>query len=149
MYEQIGKCIFIIPAILATCVGFKPGAELKQAPQVKIEKAEEQAEPPSTEPKGVDELIDQYFPEKARAQARKIVSCESGGNSQAIGDTKLQFVQDGITYGASYGYFQIRYLKGRPDPEWLLIPENNVQYASQMYQSQGWMPWSCKRVLWK
>jgi len=153
IYESVAKCMFIVPAIIATCLGFKPqGAEIKQAPQVKIElPAEEQAEPPSTdsvEP-SLNELIEKYFPEKAWEQAKKIANCESGGNSQAIGDGHLKFQKDGVTYGASYGYFQIRYLAGRPEPSQLLEPEFNVKYASEMYSNQGWQPWSCKKVLWK
>lgn len=66
----------------------------------------------------------------------RIMQCESGGNPDAVGDTTTAY--------ASYGLMQIRALPGRPAPAWLLIPENNIQYA---YQLSGggvnFQPWSC------
>jgi len=74
-----------------------------------------------------------------------IFTCESGINPKAVGDKSLQYVQNGITYGASYGIAQIRYLPGRPDPEWLLNPTNNLEYARQLYERSGVNPWTCSR----
>lgn len=74
--------------------------------------------------------------------AHAVMMAESTNDARAVGDTTLTFVQDGITYGASYGCFQIRYLPGRPTPEKLLDPVFNVEYAHNMYMSQGWTPWS-------
>lgn len=74
--------------------------------------------------------------------ARAISMAESGLNAGSIGDTTIQYYQDGILYGASYGCFQIRYLPGRPSPDQLLDPVINVQYAYTMQKNQGWKPWS-------
>lgn len=73
-------------------------------------------------------------------EARKIMACESGGNPDAIGDRSTAY--------KSYGLFQIRALPGRPSPEWLLNPENNVSYAYSLYKKSGWLPWlNCSRTL--
>ena len=113
MYEQIAKCIFIIPAIVATCLGFRPN-EIKQVPQVKIEVAEEKAEPPSTQKPALDELINKYFPEGARAMARKIAFCESSNRENALGKNK-----NGST---DSGYFQINSIhRARVDNDLLAV----------------------------
>lgn len=52
-------------------------------------------------------------------------------------------------YGSSTGIAQIRNLPGRPSPTWLLNPYNNLNYARKLYESQGWEPWTCKKVLYK
>jgi hypothetical protein len=65
-----------------------------------------------------------------------IMRCESGGNAAAVGDTTTAY--------SSYGLMQIRALPGRPDPSWLLIPENNISYAYQLSAGgANWHPWSC------
>lgn len=74
--------------------------------------------------------------------AQAVMMAESSNNAHNIGDTKLQYVVDGISYGASYGCFQIRYLPGRPSPDSLLDAAFNVKYANDMYLGQGWKPWS-------
>lgn len=96
-------------------------------------------------PDHIKALIDANFPASARSRAYAIANCESGFNDQAIGDGHLQFMQNGIQYGASYGVFQIRYLKGRPAPSQLLDPEFNVRYAAGLYAAQGFQPWTCSR----
>jgi len=66
----------------------------------------------------------------------RIMTCESGGNSGAVGDTTTAY--------ASYGLMQIRALPGRPAPSWLLIPENNISYAYQLSNGgANFNPWSC------
>lgn len=117
-------------------------------PEVTQPEPVKQEEPKKEEPKTVHQLIDQEFPANARPMARKIMNCESGGKEKAVGDTTLTFyVKDKnnrtIQYGASYGYFQIRHLPGRPTPSYLLEGENNVKYAANMYRNEGWRPWSC------
>lgn len=72
-------------------------------------------------------------------EARSIMMCESGGNPNSVGDKNTAY--------RSYGLFQIRALPGRPSPEWLLVPENNISYAYSLYQKSGWSPWTCSRVL--
>ena len=91
-------------------------------------------------------LVEKYFGEETD-NALRIMECESQGSENAIGDGHLKFKQGTIEYGASYGLFQIRHLKGRPSPSFLLDPENNVKYAYQIYQAQSWKPWTCRRVL--
>lgn len=112
----------------------------KPAPQ-----AVYKTKPTLTPPDRIKTLIDAYFPEHARTRAYAIANCESGWNDQAVGDGHLQFMQNGIRYGASYGVFQIRYLKGRPAPEQLLDAEFNIRYAANLYNSSGWQPWTCAR----
>lgn len=73
------------------------------------------------------------------ATALRIMQCESGGNSQAIGDN---YPIGGI-HAPSIGLMQIRALPGRPSPDWLLIPENNISYAYDLYSRSGWQPWTC------
>ena len=45
----------------------------------------------------------------------------------------------------SYGLFQINLYgnlaKERPSAEWLLVPENNIQYAYELWKKRGWKPW--------
>lgn len=77
-------------------------------------------------------------------EALEIATCESVHFTDFIGDEGLVYVENGIEYGRSYGPFQIRYLRGRPEPEQLLDPMFNVQFAKQMFDTQGWGPWTCK-----
>lgn len=88
-------------------------------------------------------LIQKYFPQSEWARAYNVMMGESGGRSGAIGD---QRTINGV-YAPSYGYFQIRALPGRPAPEQLLNPEFNVQYAANLWKSQGWRPWTVARNL--
>ncbi len=62
-------------------------------------------------------------------EAREVVMCESSGNPNAVGDKNTKY--------HSYGLFQIRALPGRPSPEWLLVPENNIAYAYELYIKEG------------
>lgn len=75
--------------------------------------------------------------------AIKVATCESGLRSNAVGDA---FWIGGI-YAESIGIFQIRLLAGRPSKEWLMNANNNVDYAYNMWKSQGWGPWSCAKKL--
>lgn len=74
--------------------------------------------------------------------AKTVFKNESGLRCEAIGDTNLTYVKNGITYGASYGIAQIRYLPGRPTPEQLKDCKFNIQYAKQLRDKQGWTIWS-------
>jgi hypothetical protein len=97
----------------------------------------------ATPPSGLGEIenkIKDKFGDDKIALA--VARAESQLKPDNIGDQHLQYKKDGITYGASYGVFQIRYLPGRPTPDKLLDPDFNIEYAYQMYQKGGWSPWS-------
>jgi len=91
-----------------------------------------------------EEYIKQVFGKDAQV-ALAVSFAESGRRCNAVGDGGLQFYKDGTLYGASYGVFQIRHLKGRPDPSVLLDCKGNIDFAFQVYQSSGWYPWSVCR----
>lgn len=93
----------------------------------------------------LDGLLARHFPAHAIPAAKRIITCESGGNQNAVGDGHLTYMHNGAQYGKSYGLFQVRHLPGRPSPEWLLQPENNVEYAARLYRSSSWKPWTCAR----
>lgn len=85
-----------------------------------------------------------YIKHELGSSAVKVAQCESGLNDKAVGDQALRFGE----YGASYGLMQIRYLPGRPSPEWLLDPFNNVKYAKNMLLEQGnFSAWTCAHAL--
>jgi len=66
--------------------------------------------------------------------AYKIMSCESGGNPEAIGDTNTKY--------HSYGLFQIRNLPSRNyNIEELFNPERNIEIAYEIYKQDGWLAW--------
>lgn len=73
-----------------------------------------------------------------------IAQCESGLDPTRIGDRHLAI--EG-TKGMSFGIFQIRHLDGRPDPEWLLNEDNNIQYARELWEKSGWTPWTCAKKI--
>lgn len=87
--------------------------------------------------------IKKYFPEEEWGRAYKVAMGESGGRVGAVGD---KYPIRGVL-APSYGYFQIRALPGRPSPKELLDPEFNVKYASDLFKSQGWSPWTVARNL--
>lgn len=89
------------------------------------------------------QLIQKYFPKKEWKRAYQVMMGESGGNPDAVGDTKpIRGVK-----APSVGLFQIRTLPGRPSAEQLKDPEFNVKYAAQMQKEQGWKPWTAARKL--
>ena len=61
--------------------------------------------------------------------AKRIMMCESSGNPNAIGDTDTEYF--------SYGLMQVRALRDRPEPEWLLVPKNNIEYAYKIWLQEG------------
>jgi len=81
-------------------------------------------------------LIDQY--DWDTDFAYKIMFCESSGNPNTHNFSHR-------TKDDSWGLFQINLYGNlaneRPSSEWLLVPENNVEYAYQLYQRRGWQPW--------
>lgn len=92
----------------------------------------------------VENYIRQVF--KADAEVALAVSfAESGRRCNAVGDGHITFESGGQLYGASYGVFQIRHLKGRPDPSVLLDCKSNIDYAYKIFKAQGFKPWSVCR----
>jgi len=58
--------------------------------------------------------------------------CESGGNPNAISPD-----------GENIGLMQINLIHGY-SAEYLLVPENNVAVAYEIWLDQGWLPWACR-----
>jgi len=77
-------------------------------------------------------LVNQY--DWDTDKALKILFCESGGNPEAI-NLKHE------TRDYSIGLFQINLYGSlaneRPSKEWLLVPENNIEYAYSIYERAG------------
>ena len=76
-------------------------------------------------------------------QAREIMWCESSANPEAHN-------YNTITKDNSHGLFQIntygKLAEERPSREWLIVPENNIQYAYELWKARGWQPWrNCAR----
>ncbi len=77
--------------------------------------------------------------------AYKIMRCESSLDPNAVNVNHR-------TRDYSIGLMQINLYGNlssiRPDREWLLIPENNIDYAYIIYQKQGWNAWrNCYRQI--
>ena len=66
--------------------------------------------------------------------AMQVCKEESQGNPSNIGDKDTDYV--------SCGLMQIRALPGRLSCEELKDPEVNIAFAYQLWQEQGWAPWS-------
>jgi soluble lytic murein transglycosylase-like protein len=83
-------------------------------------------------------LVAKYWPANQVDNALAVMRQESGGNP-------TQHNNNPATGDDSWGLYQInRYgslAKGRPLPDWLATPENNIAYAADMYRAQGWEPW--------
>lgn len=108
----------------------------KPAPEVKadVPAAPAQAHAPVSVTAGSGSCDIAYsFPWDGRL-ARAICMAESGNNPGAVGD-----IASGIP---SCGLMQIRTLPGRPSCDQLKDGYFNMQYAYNMYKSQGWRPWS-------
>lgn len=91
----------------------------------------------------VRDYITQVFGSQAK-NAIAVAKCESGLNPTRINNNPR-------TKDYSVGVFQINLFgslrNGRPAEDKLLDAKFNIDYAYEMYQRQGWGPWSCKRVL--
>ena len=93
----------------------------------------------------MENYIRQVFGKDADT-ALAVSYAESGRRCNAVGDGHITFQSEGKLFGASYGVFQIRHLKGRPDPGVLLDCKANIDYARGIQLSQGWKPWSVCRT---
>ena len=73
-----------------------------------------------------------------------VCKAESKGKVDAVGDTTLTYVQDGVTYGMSCGMLQVRILPGRNITcEDMHNPENNVAKAFEIWKAQSYQAWTC------
>jgi len=156
------KILFTI-AVIAMIL-FAPRTKAEVTPSVKVEKVGQHSggfeQPDFSSPAGgvekkavirevtkivpksdIEALICQYFTDNCDV-AIAVARCESGLRDHAVGDHAIAYIQDGVEYGKSYGVFQIRSLPGRPEPEKLLDPSFNVQYAYNLYKRSGFTPWS-------
>lgn len=72
-----------------------------------------------------------------------VCKAESKGKVDAVGDTTLTYVQNGVTYGMSCGMLQVRVLPGRNITcEDMHNPENNVAKAFEIWKAQSYTAWS-------
>lgn len=90
---------------------------------------------------GPEDQIGFFFQEHTDA-ALKIASCESNMDPGAVSPTN------------DHGLFQINAVhraefERRTGEAWSRVydPYWNAMYARMLFDSQGWSPWSCKRVL--
>ena len=72
-----------------------------------------------------------------------IAMCESRLDPTRVGDKSLIFWDGDDIKGMSVGVFQIRALRGRPEPEQLKNARFNIEYAKQLHDRQGFQPWTC------
>lgn len=113
------------------------------------------AELPMTD---VEKKIHEVFGAAAK-QAIIVAKCESGLNPQAHGDKNLMVYNQGDLVGDSIGVFQIRtggkdFNRARankmtPDEfrTKMWDADENIKYAKEIYDRQGWAPWTCKKDL--
>lgn len=126
----------------------------EQEPILEVEKvqAKEIEETP------IESKIRAVFGEAAN-EAIIIAKCESGLDPSRIGDKALIVYNGDDIVGDSIGLFQIRtggkdFNRARangmtPDEfrQYLLDEDNNIKYAKEIYDRQGWGPWTCKKDL--
>ena len=111
-----------------------------QAPQI-----EEQMEivyvPNFTSKEGVESYIRYKFGASGDI-AVKVANCESGLNPNALNNNPK-------TRDYSVSIFQINLFgslaKSRPSKEWLMNPQNNIDYSHAMFIKEGWRPWTCHK----
>lgn len=93
------------------------------------------------EENGIVQLLKKHFGDKWQI-FKEIAYAESRLNPNAVNDNPA-------TGDYSIGLFQVnlfgKLADHRPSKEWLLVPENNVKYAKQLYAERGFSHWSvCK-----
>ena len=115
-------------------------------------------EEPKTEKEAIIAYIHEVFGSDAK-EALIVSKCESGHRADAVGDTALMVNYQGEIVGDSIGVFQIRTggkdfnrakANGMTADEfraYLKDYKNNVNYAKQIFDRQGWYPWTCKKDL--
>jgi hypothetical protein len=138
--------IFIIPIITASILGMNHDQTIENpTPKLITPVVQTTLQPTQPiQPETLNDLINKYFPENARAKALKIANCESSGNEQAIGHNK-----NGST---DNGYFQINSIhkaRVKGDLSKLLNGQINVRIASELYNEQGFDPWYSSKHCWQ
>jgi hypothetical protein len=84
-----------------------------------------------------DALLQQYFASNW-IKAKKVMLCESGGNTRAVGPMDSNGFQP-------IGLFQIKNFAGRPSTEALMDAITNITYAAKMSGAgSNWSAWACK-----
>jgi hypothetical protein len=84
-----------------------------------------------------DALLQQYFG-AAWQSAKRVMLCESGGNTRAVGPMDSQGFQP-------IGLFQIKNFAGRPSTAALMDAATNIAYAAKMSGAgSSWRAWACK-----
>lgn len=69
-------------------------------------------------------------------EALRVVHCETGG----------RYNHDALGAAGEIGWFQIHPIHGH-GRSILLDPWANTRIALALYQRQGWVPWSCARIV--
>jgi len=87
----------------------------------------------------LEEKIRAAFPEDPDT-AVAIAKAESRLNPDVVGDENM--IWDDGRNGMSCGIFQIRVFPNRPACEKLLDEDFNIEYARELYERSGWLPWS-------
>lgn len=103
-----------------------PGARSSMATQSQVSNGSSQQEIEL-----LASLIMRYFPQEEWENAFRVAMAESGGNPQAhnpVGED-------------SRGFFQIN-MRAHPNAGNTFDPEQNVAYAANLWQRQGWNPWT-------
>lgn len=143
---------------------YQPEQELLSPIPVQAKEVEPTPKPivePTPTPKPeftIEGYIREVFGEHAE-EALIIADCESKMNPEAHGDTALLVVNGKDIVGDSIGLFQIRtggkdFNRARangmsPDEfrEWMWDAKSNIEYAKEIFDRQGWSPWTCKKDL--
>ena len=93
-------------------------------------------------PADIPALIRAAFPVSEGDNAIRVATCESGLKPWAIGKNDSSF---------DFGVFQVNYLSTGPGLG-LSIPDAftataNIAAARRLWESRGWQPWTCARLL--
>jgi hypothetical protein len=127
--------IYISPLAIPVYFGYVPPVKLVEA---QVEKPVQAIVEPAKI--STDELLVKYFGEVA-PRAKKIITCESGGNPNAYHKNN--------NGSSDYGLMQINsiHIKRIGDLNKLYDPETNIRIGSEIYNEQGFRPWVCNKKI--
>lgn len=134
------QLLLCVAAVSVVAMGVTRPAVVEHV--IAIEQPEQIAEPtPKQQPKPKPDLstcrsaVLHIFPKSEHTNALKILAKESNGRHDAHN-------LNHNTRDDSWGCYQINLYgnlaAARPSAEWLVIPENNVRYALDLWRSVGW-----------